>query len=84
MSLEYRVNRHNVELFERRSRWDGKPGFTETPVAKFAFVRTSGKWRLFWMRANLKWMAYESESTNGDIAELASEVDADSWGCFFG
>ncbi len=84
LSLEYRVERHNVVVFERRPRWDKKPGVTETPVAKFAFTRTNGQWRLFWMRGNLKWHAYKTKSVNGDLVQLVSEVDEDAWGCFFG
>lgn len=84
LSLEYRVERHNVIIFERRPRWDGRPGFTETPVAKLAFTRTFDQWRLFWMRGNLKWCAYKAKSTKGDLAELVAEVDGDAWGCFFG
>ena len=84
LSLEYVVKDHNVVIFERRLRWDGSPGFTETPVARLTFTRTSGKWRLFWMRGNLKWHAYEAKSKKGDLLELVSEVDADAWGCFFG
>ena len=84
LSLEYRVEGHNVTIFERRARWDKKPGFTETPVAKLTFTRTIGKWRLFWMRGNLKWCAYKANSTKGDLWGLASEVDGDAWGCFFG
>lgn len=84
LSLEYSVKGHNVNIFERRPRWDGKPGITETPVAKLTFTRTSGKWRLLWMRGNLKWHPYEAKSTRGDLLELVSEVDSDVWGCFFG
>ena len=84
LSLEYRIERHNVIVFERRPRWDKKPGVTETPVAKLTFTRTAGKWRLFWMRGNLKWCAYKTKSKSGSLSSLASEIDSDVWGCFFG
>ena len=46
LSIEYRVKGHDVLIFERRPRWDGTPGFTESGVAKLKFTRSTGKWRL--------------------------------------
>jgi Protein of unknown function (DUF3024) len=84
LSLEYRIKGHDVTIFERRPHWDGTPGFTEGGVAKLKFTRSTGKWRLLWQRADLKWHAYETRSSSGDLSQLVSEVDADPWGCFFG
>lgn len=84
LSLEYEVEGHNVTLFERRPRWDGAPGHTDHPVAKFKFVRTAAEWRLFWQRADLKWHAYTPRPSSRDLSDLVDEVDQDPHACFFG
>ena len=82
--LEYRVDRHDVILFEVRERY-GKPGGKiDCPMAKLKFVRTTGEWRLLWMRSDLKWHAYEPVTSSSDLEELVREVDNDPFGCFFG
>ena len=84
LSLEYRVNGHDVVLFERRPPWDGRPGFMETPVAKMKFVRSVGEWRLYWMRRDLKWHRYEPLPASPELKDLIGEVDRDPFCCFFG
>lgn len=83
-SIEYRVQRHDVTIVERRPHWDGRPGFAESGVAKFKFTRGTEQWRLLWMRADLKWNAYKVEGNKSRLAQLVAEVDRDPWGCFFG
>lgn len=84
LSLEYRIKGHDVTVLERRPHWDGSPGHTEGGVAKLKFNRRTGRWRLLWQRADLKWHAYEPRSSRGDLSELVAEVEADPYGCFFG
>jgi hypothetical protein len=84
LSLDYRVSGHDVTVFERRPHWDGSPGFTEEAVAKLKFTRRTGKWRLLWQRANMKWYAYTPDSPCVSLADFVDEIDADPWGCFFG
>jgi hypothetical protein len=84
LSLEYRVSRQDVVVFERRPRWDGRRGHTEHPVAKVKFIRKQGEWRLFWMRADLKWHAYPPLARSGQLERLVAEIDRDPHACFFG
>ncbi|HYP68298.1 MAG TPA: DUF3024 domain-containing protein [Thiobacillaceae bacterium] len=30
----------------------------ESPVAKATYVKTQGMWKVYWMRADLKWHGY--------------------------
>ncbi len=84
LSLEYRVKGHDVIVFERRPKWDGSLGHMETDVAKLKFARSSGAWRLLWMRADLKWHAYKPTTPSTNLLALVAEIDADPYGCFFG
>jgi hypothetical protein len=84
LSVEYRIKGHDVTVFERRPHWDGTPGHKESGVAKLKFTRSTGKWRLLWQRADLKWHAYEPRSSRANLSGLVAEVDEDPYGCFFG
>ncbi len=84
LSLEYYVNRHDVVLFERRPRYGRLSGVTESPVAKFKYVRTQNEWRLYWMRQDLKWHGYQMMQSSENLSDLVAEVDEDPFCCFFG
>lgn len=39
----------------RKGKREATSEWTEAPVAKLKFICSGGKWRLYWMRADLKW-----------------------------
>lgn len=84
LRLEYSVKGQEVVIFERRPKWDDPSRWTESPVAKIKFVRSAEKWRLYWMRADLKWHEYPGHSSSDRLEELVQEIDADPLACFFG
>lgn len=83
LRLEYSVKGHDVVIVERRPRWDNQSEWTESPVAKLKFIRSVGKWRLYWMRADMKWHEYPGLSSSSCLDELVQEIDADPLACFF-
>lgn len=82
--LEYSIKGHEVVLYERRPRWDNPREWMDSPVAKLKFIRSAGKWRLYWQRADLKWHEYPGVLSSEDLAEWVAEIDADPLACFFG
>jgi hypothetical protein len=54
------------------------------PFAKAKWIGTRREWSLYWMRADLKWHAYEVGRPLTGIAEILAEIDRDEHGCFFG
>lgn len=84
LRYEYSVHRHDVEIHEVRPHWQDPGLETRTGVAKFRFVRSAGEWRLFWMRQDLKWHAYEPCASARGLEELVEVVGRDEFGCFFG
>ena len=84
LRLAYTVKGHEVVIAERRPRWDNKAEWIETPVAKLKFIRSANKWRLYWMRADLKWHQYPGLSSSSRLNDLVQEIDADPLACFFG
>lgn len=85
VDLGFRVSGQSVELFEVRPVWRGPPGEKlEHPFAKATYVRTRGRWRVFWQRRDLKWHGYEPAPEVATIEEFVALVQEDQYACFFG
>ena len=69
---------------EVRPPWDGRGDWTRHGVARFRYFRTRKEWQLYWMRADLKWHAYEPEPPTNDLARLVKVVEEDAYCAFFG
>jgi hypothetical protein len=85
LDLGFHVKGQSVEIFEIRPVWRGKPGEKhEGSVAKATYVRTNDRWRVFWMRRDLKWHRYEPASEVKTIEDFLAVVDKDAYACFWG
>ncbi len=85
LDLAFRINGQSIEIFEVRPRWKGAPGETmEYPVAKATYVKTQELWRVFWMRADLKWHAYPPAPQVDSVEKFLTLVAEDKHACFFG
>ena len=84
LDLGYKIEGHTIEIFEIRPRWKDAGVRQEYSVAKATFVRTQGIWKVFWMRADLKWHSYEPKAAVNTFKEFLGAVDRDEHGCFFG
>ena len=56
----------------------------EHPVAKATFARSQALWKIFWMRADLKWHGYEPLPAVGSIEKFLAVVEKDEHACFWG
>ena len=84
LRLEYTVKGHEVIIFERRPKWDNPKEWIESPVAKLKYIRSAGKWRLYWQPSDLKWHEYPGLSSSEHLSVLVQEIEADPLACFFG
>jgi len=84
LQLLYEVHGQSVVIAEERPDWRDPSRRLRNPVAKLRFVRTSGLWTLYWMRANLKWHAYRPAPPSRDLATLLDIIDRDQYCAFFG
>jgi hypothetical protein len=85
LDIGFRLTGQSVEIFEIRPVWRGQPGEKhEGAVAKATYVRTRNRWRVFWMRADLKWHRYEPAAEVRAIEDFLKLVDEDSYACFWG
>jgi hypothetical protein len=85
LDFGFRISGQSIEIFEIRPRWRGLPGEKmEHPVAKATFVRSRELWRVYWMRADLKWHAYPPVPQVGTVRKFLTLVREDKHACFFG
>lgn len=84
LDLIYRIEGQSVIIFEIRPRWDEPSEIMEHEVAKTTFVKTKKHWKVYWMRADLKWHAYSPKAAVKSIEQFFELVDGDEYACFFG
>jgi hypothetical protein len=84
LDFGFRISGQSVELFEIRPQWDDPSQRTERPVAKATFVRTQQLWKIFWMRADLKWHGYRPNAEVAQVEDFLAVVARDEYGCFWG
>lgn len=83
VDLAYRVQGQSVELVEIRPVWDRPAERLHRPFAKATFVRARHEWRVYWMRASLRWHPYDPPVV-ATVQGFFDLVDEDRFGCFFG
>ena len=82
--LGYRIERNSITLFESRVRYDNRTEWFESPVAKFQYVESIERWRLFCKFRDRKWRGYQPLPESRSLAELVAEVKRDPTGIFWG
>lgn len=84
LDIGYRLEGQSLVIFEVRPDWQDETRTMENPVAKATFVKTRRCWKIFWMRADLKWHGYEPRATVRHLSDFLAEVEADPYVCFWG
>lgn len=85
LDLGFRIAGQSVEIFEIRPVWRGAPGEKiEIPVAKTTYVKSSGIWKVYWQRADLKWHRYGPDAEVRSLEDFLAVVERDECGCFYG
>jgi hypothetical protein len=84
LRIDYAVEGQSVIILEERPDWRDPAERRQHPFAKLRFVRTTGLWTLYRMRADLKWHAYRPAAPSADLAGLVDVVDEDTYNAFFG
>jgi hypothetical protein len=84
LDISYRIENQSVEVFEIRPLYLNPSEKIEQPLAKATYVKRSGIWKIYWMRADLKWHRYEPVPDVDDLESFLSVIEDDHYGCFFG
>ena len=76
--------KQTVVLFEIRPHFQDPELKIESPIAKAKYVKSQNVWKVYWMRANGKWFAYEPYPSARTLEEFLRVVKEDEYRCFFG
>lgn len=84
IDLSFRIEGQSIVIFTIRPVWLQPDQKHESPAAKAIFVRTKNNWKVFWMRADLKWHVYPPKPTVKTLGQFLKLVEEDKYCCFWG
>jgi len=84
LDIGFRIRNQSIEIFEIRPVWDNPSDVMEHPVAKTTCVKSRACWKIYWMKADLKWHGYEPMPEVALLEEFLDAVERDPFGCFWG
>ena len=84
IDLSYKIENQSIIVFELRPVWNDPGKIMESNIAKITYVKTSNTWRVYWLRADLKWHRYMPNPTVKKLTEFVKLLQEDKHGCFWG
>jgi len=84
VDIAFQTEGLSLFIVEIRPDWNNPSEMMEQPVAKATFVKSKGIWKVFWMRADLKWHAYPEQPQVKTVKDFFELVNTDVHGCCFG
>jgi hypothetical protein len=84
LDLAYRIEGQSVFVHEIRPKWSNPSEIIKPNIAKTTFIQTQNHWKVYWMRADLKWHSFTPKTSVKSIQQFFNLVDKDAYGCFFG
>jgi hypothetical protein len=84
--VDYRadIRGSEVTIALVRPAYDDRTRMVEHPFAKAWWIGTKKVWRLYWMRADMRWHSYQPMPEALTLDAVLAEVDRDPHCCFFG
>ena len=84
LDYAYLIHNQSIELHEVRPRWDDATQQMVRSFAKATYFKSRKIWRVYWLRADLKWHIYEPTPSVGTLEEFLAVVRKDKHACFYG
>ena len=80
----YTIENQSILLHEIRPDWQHREIIRQYPFAKTTYVKRQRIWKIYWIRSNLKWYAYDPRPAVKSLKQFLEIVKADEYHCFFG
>jgi hypothetical protein len=80
----FKIEGQSVELLGIRPRWNDPTKKTSSGYAKAIYVKKDKFWKIYWMRADLRWHRFPPYPSAKTLEEFLAVVLADEHHCFFG
>ncbi len=84
LDITYTIDKQSVILQEVRPSFLHPDQITEFDYAKATYVKGTNKWKVYWMRGNLKWSKYHPMPEVSSLKEFVMLVEEDVHHCFKG
>ncbi len=84
LDIGYTYDGRVIEFFEIRPDWEDKTIIRHHPYVQIRFVKSSGVWKLYWLRASGKWELYKPFPESDDLEKILECIDEDKYHCFKG
>jgi hypothetical protein len=84
LDVNYKIENQSIILCEIRPVWRDKSQYQMHDYAKATFIKKNNHWKIYWLRATLKWNSYEPKKTVKKLSDFLKIVDEDKYGCFKG
>ena len=84
LDISYRIENQSIILFEIRPDWKDKTKYLNHDFAKTTYDKKNAAWKIYWLRASLKWNLYEPKPAVEKLLDFLKEIDQDKYGCFRG
>ena len=82
--FDYDLAGQVITLVEVRPQWNDPKIIHRRGFARIRWIKTSKVWRLYWMRATLKWESYEPMKEARHLDAIIKVIENDDYCCFFG
>jgi hypothetical protein len=84
LDIGWRLDRLTIYLYEIRPQWDKPKIIRHFDCAKATWLLWAKEWRIYWLRASLKWDSYQPLPVVNNLQRFIIEVEKDPYGCFKG
>jgi hypothetical protein len=84
LDIGYKIENQSIILLEIRPSFRNPKELLESGYAKATYVKSENKWKVYWMRSNLKWTLYEPKPRVKGLKDFLKLVEEDKYHCFKG
>jgi hypothetical protein len=84
VDLSYKIEDQSIIVFEIRPRWNKPEEKVEGYIGKTTCVKAKNHWKVFWLRADLKWHSYQPQPTVNSLKDFIKLIEEDKHHCFWG
>lgn len=83
LDIAYVQDNRNIFIVEIRPKWNEPEIILRYPVAKIRHVKSQDVFKLYYMRANGKWVPFPLQHESSDLTTLLEYVEDDPICCFW-
>lgn len=84
LDVNYKIDSQSIILFEIRPSFHNAEQKIESEYAKATYIKSEERWKVYWMRGNLKWTLYDPKPKVKSLKDFLKLVEEDEYHCFRG